>query len=375
MAGCPLSLYVVHWQGQQSFHYWSQLGPQLSFWPSPHFPWEEASSSWHASSAVQSITFQWSGYPLHQETNFSLAASRLSQEALGVFGCFTAVEDPAFEFSSPEGESTSLRLLTVRYQQQQSWECQGQQNSHHWCQMGQEAGSSQDVTFLEGTLCLSGFFIASLILVLDYKGVHPHQETFISLPIWTPHQSPERYWLLLHDGRRCSIRAFSAGNIPHASNHPLSLSIGTGNLLPLSQLDLLLRTSWALSFLEKSLPLPGLLLQAYLTLLGDVAHLHQDTFFSPTLSGSLIRVPDGYWLLEVSPATFCLLPLWTGESPLLVLPVPTSTAELSAPPETHSSQLAALLVCPIHLGVQVTHMHQETSFAFILSELSTVATW
>jgi hypothetical protein len=127
---CPIKLglwhgiahchfYVVHQQGQQSFHYWSQLGPQLSFWPSPHFPWE-ASYSWHASSAVQSISSQWSGYPLHQETNFSLAASRLSQGAPRVFGCFTAVEDPAFGFSSPDGESTSLRLLTVGYQQQPS---------------------------------------------------------------------------------------------------------------------------------------------------------------------------------------------------------------------------------------------------------------
>jgi hypothetical protein len=83
--------------------------------------------------------------------------------------------------------------------------------------MGQEVSSSQDLTFFEETLFLPGFFIASLILLLDYKGVHPHQETFFSLPIWTPHQSPERYGLLLHDGRRCSTR--------------------TGNLLPHSQLD------------------------------------------------------------------------------------------------------------------------------------------
>jgi hypothetical protein len=61
-------------------------------------------------------------------------------------------------------------------------------------------------------LCLPGFFAASLILFLDYKGVHPHQETFFSLSIWTPHQSPERYGLLLHDSISCSVRAFSAGN-------------------------------------------------------------------------------------------------------------------------------------------------------------------
>lgn len=92
------------------------------------------------------------------------------------------------------------------YQQQLSWECQGQQNSHNWSQLGQEASSSEDLTFLEEIFCLPGFFIASLILVLDYNGVHPHQETF-SLSIWTPHQSPVRYGLLLHDNR-----AFSAGN-------------------------------------------------------------------------------------------------------------------------------------------------------------------
>jgi hypothetical protein len=95
---------------------------------------------------------QWSDYPLHQETTFSLAVSWLSQEALTVFGCFTAVGDPEFELCNPEGESTSLRLLTVGCHQQWSWECQGQQNSHHWSQLGQKASSSQDLTFLEETL-------------------------------------------------------------------------------------------------------------------------------------------------------------------------------------------------------------------------------
>jgi hypothetical protein len=154
-----------------------------------------------------------------------------------------------------------------------------------------------------------------------------------------------------------------------ASSHPLSSTIGTGNLLPLSQLDQLSHefpgeehtSPWRASFASLSDP--------------SDPPPSRDLFRSHLQCGSLIRAPDGYWLLEVSPAAFCRLPIGTAESLLLVLSVPTSIAETLAPPKRHPlPSLPPLLACPIHLGGQVTHLHQETSFTLTLTGLSTVAT-
>lgn len=153
-------------------------------------------------------------------------------------------------------------------------------------------------------------------------------------------------------------------NIPHfdyqccTSNHPLSLSIGTRNLLPRSYLDQL-----SLHFLGEELTAPR---SPPLASLSDPSWRccsppSRELFQSLSL---WISHQSSSWLLTAGGISSCFLSFTSRDSRVPSVPtVPISIAEVSAPPERNPLPiLPALLVCPIHPGGQVTHLHQETSF-------------